>query len=95
MNKSELINFIAEEADLSKEKADRALAAFQDAVTRTLQKGESIVLVGWGSFVAKVRQARTGRNPSTGKEMHIPATTVAAFKAGAKLKEAVSGKKKD
>lgn len=90
MNKSELTAIIAEKAGLTKKDADKALNAFVDAVTEGLVKGEKIVLVGFGSFETKKRAARKGKNPQTGAEINIPASTVPAFKAGRGLKEAVN-----
>lgn len=95
MNKSELVTYIAEAAELTKETAERALAAVLEAVTTTLQKGEALALVGFGTFDTKKRAARQGRNPATGKEISIAAATVPYFKAGTKLKEAVNGKSDD
>ena len=82
MNKSELTAIVAEKAGLTKKDADKAVNAFVDAVTEGLVKGEKIVLVGFGSFETKQRAARKGKNPQTGAEINIPASTVPAFKAG-------------
>ena len=90
MNKSELTAIVAEQAGLTKKDADKAVNAFVDAVTEGLVKGEKIVLVGFGSFETKQRAARKGKNPQTGAEINIPASTVPAFKAGRGLKEAVN-----
>ena len=90
MNKSELIAIIAEKAELTKKDAEKALNAFVDGVTEGLVKGEKIVLVGFGSFETKKRAARKGKNPQTGAEINIPASTVPAFKAGRGLKDAVN-----
>ena len=90
MNKNELIEIIAQSADISKNAASRTLDAFVDSVTKSLQEGEDVVLVGFGSFTTSQRAARTGRNPQTGDAMQIPAATVARFKAGKKLKDAVN-----
>ena len=90
MTKNELIEIMAKAADISKNVAARALDAFMDSVTKSLQEGKDIVLVGFGTFRTSQRAARTGRNPQTGKPMHIPATTVARFSAGKKLKEALN-----
>ena len=89
MNKSELIAKIADKAELTKKDAEKALNAFVDGVTEGLAKGEKIVLVGFGSFETKARAARQGKNPQTGAEIDIPATTVPAFKVGKALKDAV------
>ena len=90
MNKSELIDAIAAEANLSKADAKRALDAFQSAITGALKKGDRIALVGFGSFSVSKRSARTGRNPQTGKEIKIPAKNVVKFKAGDELSKAVN-----
>ncbi len=93
MNKSELIDAIAKDADLPKAAADRALSAAIDAVVKAVSKGDSVTLVGFGTFKSSKRAARTGRNPQTGKEIKIAATTVPRFTAGASFKAAVAGKK--
>lgn len=90
MNKTDLINAVAEEADLSKADAGRAVEAVLDTVTRALKSGDSVSLVGFGTFSVKHRAARTGRNPRTGGTLHIAATNVPGFKAGKGLKEAVN-----
>ena len=89
MNKSELISTMAESADISKAAADRALLGCLEAITDTFQKGEKVTLIGFGTFSAVKRDARTGRNPQTGKAIKIPAKTVAKFKVGKKLADAV------
>ena len=89
MNKTELIAAMAEAADISKSAANKALSGCQDAITDSLQKGENVTLVGFGTFSAVKRDARTGRNPQTGKAIKIPAKTVAKFKAGKKLTDAM------
>ncbi|MBP9743278.1 MAG: HU family DNA-binding protein [Burkholderiales bacterium] len=93
MNKSQLIEVIASKADISKAKASEALEAFVGAVTATLKKGDTVTLIGFGTFSTAKRAARVGRNPKTGKEIKIAATTTPKFKAGKSLKEAVSKKK--
>jgi Bacterial nucleoid DNA-binding protein len=85
MNKSELIDAIASEAKLSKADSKKALDAFLKATTSTLQKGDRVALVGFGSFGTAKRSARTGRNPQTGKPIDIGAKNVVKFKAGADL----------
>ena len=90
MNKSELIDAIAETADLPKAAAGRALDATLEAITGTLKGGDSVVLVGFGTFTVKDRAARTGRNPQTGAEIQIAAAKVPSFKAGKALKDAVN-----
>ncbi|MDF1822802.1 MAG: HU family DNA-binding protein [Alcanivoracaceae bacterium] len=90
MNKSELIDAIAAAADLSKADAGRALDATIDSITGALKKGDSVSLVGFGTFQVKQRAAREGRNPQTGKTIQIAAATVPSFKAGKALKDAVN-----
>ena len=92
MNKQELISAIAENANLTKKDAEAALAAFFGAVEDTLNKGDKVQLVGFGSFEVRERAARTGRNPHSGEEMKIEAAKVPAFKAGRSLKDLVNGK---
>ncbi len=88
MNKSQLIEKIAEGADVSKASAGRALDSFIDAVTDALKEGDSVALVGFGTFSVRERAARTGRNPQTGATIEIAAAKVPAFKAGKALKDA-------
>jgi DNA-binding protein HU-beta len=90
VNKSELIDAIAASADLSKASAGRALDAALDAITGALKDGDSVALVGFGTFAVKARAARTGRNPQTGKPIEIKAANVPGFKAGKALKDAVN-----
>ncbi|WP_177247021.1 HU family DNA-binding protein [Marinospirillum alkaliphilum] len=90
VNKSELIDAIATNADLPKAAAGRALDAVIEAVTAALQKGDSVSLVGFGTFAVKERAARTGRNPQTGAEIKIAAAKVPSFKPGKGLKDAVN-----
>jgi len=93
MNKSELIEVIAKEAELSKVAAGKTLDAVIATVVNTVAKGDSVTLVGFGTFKSSKRAARTGRNPQTGKELKIAANTVPRFSAGATFKAAVAGKK--
>ncbi|KUI99756.1 MULTISPECIES: HU family DNA-binding protein [Vibrio] len=88
MNKTQLIDKIASDAEISKASAGRALDAFIDAVSGTLESGEQVALVGFGTFSVRTRAARTGRNPKTGDEIQIPEAKVPAFKAGKALKDA-------
>ncbi|WP_039056226.1 nucleoid-associated protein HU-beta [Enterobacter sp. Bisph1] len=90
MNKSQLVDKIAADADISKAAAGRVLDAFIAAVTDSLKSGDDVALVGFGSFVVKDRAARTGRNPQTGKEITIAAAKVPGFRAGKALKDAVN-----
>lgn len=89
MNRTELIDLIAEKADLTKVAAAKALDAMLDGVTVSLQKGDPVVIVNFGTFTVKQRAARKGRNPSTGAEITINAAKVVGFKAGKALKDAV------
>ena len=90
MKKSELINTIAEQGNLSKTDAGRSLDALIKTIETTLKAGDSITLVGFGTFAVKDRAARTGRNPQTGQEITIAAAKVPSFKAGKGLKDAVN-----
>lgn len=90
MNKGELIDVIAEQADLSKVKAGEALEAFMESVTSALKIGDKVTLVGFGTFSVAERAARTGRNPKTGEELKIAASKAPKFSAGATLKESVA-----
>lgn len=93
MNKSDLIASIAKDADLSKAAAGNALDATVAAIVKAVAKGDSVSLVGFGTFKSSKRAARTGRNPQTGTEIKIAASTVPRFTAGASFKTAVAGKK--
>jgi len=90
MNKTELVNQIAESADISIKAAGDALQAFMGAVTDTVKKGEKLTLIGFGTFSVTERKARDGRNPQTGKTIKIAAKKVVKFKAGSKLAETVN-----
>lgn len=90
MNKSELIDAIADSADISKAAAGRALDAAVDAVKKALKKGDVVTLVGFGSFYVGKRAARTGRNPRTGAPIKIKAAKVPKFRAGKGLKDAIN-----
>lgn len=93
MNKSELVEATAKAADISKAAAERALSAVIDSVVKTVAKGDTVTLVGFGTFKSAKRAARTGKNPKTGEALKIAATTVPKFSAGATFKAAVAGKK--
>ena len=93
MNKAELVEFVAKETDLSKVAAGNAIDAVTAAITKAVAKGDTVSLVGFGTFSASKRAARVGRNPQTGKELKIAATTVPKFKSGTAFKAAVAGKK--
>ncbi len=90
MNKAELIDAVAENADISKAAATRAVDTVLESITTSLQKGEQVALIGFGTFSVKDRAARTGRNPRTGEPLQIPAAKVPSFKAGKALKDAVN-----
>lgn len=89
MNKSELVDAVAERADLTKKDTKQAIDAFMDVIQDSLQSGQRVSLVGFGSFEVRERKARKGHNPQTGEPIQIPAAKVPAFKAGKTLKEAV------
>jgi DNA-binding protein HU-beta len=93
VNKSELIEIAAKEADITKAAAEKTLAATISTIVKAVAKGDTVTLVGFGTFKSSKRAARTGRNPQTGKELKIAATTVPRFTAGATFKAAVAGKK--
>jgi DNA-binding protein HU-beta len=90
MNKTELVAAVAESSDLTNVDAAKAVNAFIDTVTKTLGRGDSVVLPGFGTFTTTLRAARTGRNPQTGKAIEIAEATVPKFKAGKGLKEQVN-----
>ena len=90
MTKAELVEFIAEKADLTKADAGRALDAMVEGVTKGLKEDGKVTLVGFGTFTAKKRAAREGRNPQTGETVKIAARVVPGFKAGSKLKDALN-----
>lgn len=89
MNKSELVDALANGSGLTKAAASRVLETFMTTVTDALKSGDQVVIPGFGSFSTGNRSARTGRNPQTGKTIQIKASRVAKFKAGKNLKEAV------
>ncbi len=90
MNKAELIDLVADSADLSKAAAARAVDAVFDGITESLQSGDTCTLVGFGTFSVSSRAARTGRNPRTGETITIAASKAPKFKAGKALKDAVN-----
>ncbi len=90
MNKSELIDAMADSADISKAAAGRALDGLLDAITNAVKNDDSVSIVGFGTFLLRQRAARTGRNPKTGKTIEIPASKAPAFKAGKGFKDAVN-----
>jgi DNA-binding protein HU-beta len=90
MNKGELVDEIASRAMVTKKQADAVLSAAVDAIMEAVSEGDKVTLVGFGSFEARERKAREGRNPKTGDKMIIPATKVPAFSAGKLFKEKVA-----
>lgn len=90
MNKTELIAAIADQAGLTKVDASKALEAITDSITNALKTGDTVTLIGFGTFKVTARAARTGRNPRTGEELSIAARKAPAFTAGKALKDAVN-----
>lgn len=90
MNRTELVSAVADQADLTQHQAQAAVAAALDAITSAVANGEKVTIPGFGTFEARERAARTGRNPQTGAEMQIAASRAPAFKAGAGFKDRVS-----
>jgi len=90
MNKTELIEAMADSADISKAAAGRALEGMVEAITKAVKSGDTVSVIGWGTFSLRERAARTGRNPKTGAEIQIPASKSPAFKAGKAFKDAVN-----
>ena len=90
MNKAELIDLIAQQAELPKASAARALDAVIEAVQSSLKKGESVSLVGFGTFDVTTREGRTGRNPRTGESIEIKSAKVPKFRPGKALKDALN-----
>lgn len=93
MNKTQLVDAVAEKTKLSKKDAHEALEGIISVITEQLTQGESVTLVGFGTFKVTNRGARTGRNPRTGEEISIPAARIPAFSAGKALKDEVNGNK--
>ena len=92
LNKSGLVNEIAAKSKLTKKDSEAALNAAISAIEESLNKGDKVVLVGFGTFEVRSRDARKGRNPQSGKEISIPAAKAPVFKAGKVLKDLVNGK---
>jgi DNA-binding protein HU-beta len=90
MNKTELIEAVAKDANITKADAGKAVGALTDAITSALKKGDSVTIIGFGTFKVSERAARTGRNPQTGKEIKIAARKAPGFTAGKALKDAVN-----
>lgn len=93
MNKAELVEELAKKTGLSKKDSEAAVKSFVEIVTGRLTKGDSVQLIGFGTFEVGKRAARVGRNPKTGEEIKIPAAKTPKFKAGKALKDAVNKKK--
>ncbi len=92
MNKTELVAAVAEKTGLTKKDAEKALVALMETVKEEVAKNEKVQLIGFGTFEARKRNARTGKNPLTGEEISIPEATVPAFKAGKAFKDMVNAK---
>ncbi|WP_138420922.1 HU family DNA-binding protein [Aquibacillus sediminis] len=90
MNKTDLVNKVAESAELSKKDSGNAVDAVLETISESLSNGEGVQLIGFGNFEVRERSARKGRNPQTGEEIDIPASKVPAFKPGKALKESVN-----
>lgn len=90
MSKTELVEFVAEEANMSKAEAARAVDAIMKGITKGLKEDKKVALVGFGTFSSKTREAREGINPLTKEPMKIPAKNVVSFKAGSKLKDSLN-----
>ena len=93
MNKAELVEKIANDADISKATADRVLSATIEQIIKAVTKGDDVQLIGFGTFNSGKRAARVGRNPATGAEIKIPAAKTAKFSAGKAFKDAVNKRK--
>jgi DNA-binding protein HU-beta len=92
VNKAELISSVAEKTNLTKKDAEKALAAMLETIGEALGQGDRVQLVGFGTFEARERAARKGRNPQTGEEIDIAATKVPVFKAGKALRDSIGGR---
>ncbi len=90
MNKAELIDAVADSADISKAAAARSVDTVLEVITESLKNGNAVTLVGFGTFSSRRREARTGRNPRTGEPIQIKASNLAVFKAGKGLKDALN-----
>jgi DNA-binding protein HU-beta len=95
MNKANLVDTVAHEASLTKGQAGKAIDAVLSNIEKALEKGDKVTLVGFGTFSIAKRKARTGRNPSTGAPLHIPAKQVPKFSAGARLRESAAKAKEN
>lgn len=93
MNKADLVDITAKEVGTTKKMAEEIINAAMAVIIKQVAHGEKVTLVGFGTFEARQRKARTGRNPKTGKELQIPAKRVAAFKVGKEFSDAVDKKR--
>ncbi|PLT33270.1 HU family DNA-binding protein [Bacillus sp. V5-8f] len=89
MNKTELVNAVAQKSELSKKDASKVVEAFFSSITNALKNGDKVQILGFGNFEVRERAARIGRNPQTGEEMYIDSSKVPAFSAGKALKDAI------
>lgn len=89
MNKTDLINSVAEKTEMTKKDAAKAVEAVFESITEALEKGDKVQLIGFGNFEIRERAARKGRNPQTGEEIEIAAAKVPAFRPGKALKDAI------
>ena len=92
MNKTELVAIMAEKADLSKKDAEKAVKAVLDVISESLEQGDKVALIGFGTFEVRQRKAREGRNPRNNEPIQIEASKTPAFKAGKQLKDLVNNK---
>lgn len=93
MNKQELVQEVAKKPELPQNFTEEILSSIIETITKAVSKGQKVTLIGFGTFEARKRAARVGRNPQTGKELKIPANTIPAFSAGKSFKDMVSKKK--
>lgn len=93
MNKAELVEIVAQQADTTKKDAEQVINKTMEAIVKAVAGGQKVTLVGFGTFEARQRKARTGRNPKTNEAIHIPAKRVPGFKVGKEFSEAVNKKR--
>ncbi len=93
MNKAELVDIVAKSASTTKKDAEQVINGMMDAIIKSVSQGEKVTLVGFGTFEARQRKARTGRNPKTNEPLHIPAKRVPGFRVGKEFSEAVNKKR--
>lgn len=87
MNKTDLVQLVAEKTELTKKDSEKAVSAVLDLIMGAVAQGDKVQLIGFGTFEKRDRKEKTGRNPSTGEQIHIPATSVPVFKAGKAFKD--------